>query len=173
MTCDKRRVHHWSFWGCNAHSSVGGHVDVVITTSANRILLPPSQLIGQSWLATLKWHKIPGYNSLSKVHHWSYWGCNAHSSVIGQVNVVITTSTNSVLLLPSQFMGQSLPKQYKWSKIPGYNSLSPELVLSVFSSPLTVTSGQVLRLWYGEDLVNFTESENDGTSCCDVFARFL
>ena len=114
VTCDKRRVHHWSFWGCNAHSSVGGHVDVVITTSTNRILLPPSQLIGQSWLARLKWHKIPGYNSLS-----------------------------------------------------------PELVLSVFSSPLTVTSGQVLRLWYGEDLVNSSESDNDGTSCCDVFARFL
>ena len=126
-------------------------------------------------LLAIKLVHLHGYVTCdkSKVHHWSYWGCNAHSSVIGQVNVVITTSTNSVLLPPSQFMGQSLPKQYKWSKIPGYNSLSPELVLSVFSSPLTVTSGQVLRLWYGEDLVNFTERENDGTSCCDVFARFL
>ena len=126
-------------------------------------------------LLAIKLVHVHGYVTCdkSKVQHWSYWGCNAHSSVIGQVNVVITTSANSVLLPPSQFMGQSLPKQYKWSKIPGYNSLSPELVLSVFSSPLTVTSGQVLRLWYGEDLVNFTESENDGTSCCDVFARFL
>ena len=86
-----------------------------------------------------------------------------------QVDVVITTSTNSVLLPPSQFILTGT----KWSKIPGYKSLSPELVLSVFSSPLTVTSGQVLRLWYGEDLVNSSESDNGGTYCCDVFSRFL
>ena len=51
--------------------------------------------------------------------------------------------------------------------------MSPELVLSVFSSPLSVTSGQELRLWYGEDLGNSGDSENDGTSCSDVFARFM
>ena len=105
----------------------------------------------------------------NKVYHWSYWGCGAHSSLSDHVNVAITTSTNGVLLPLSQFITHST----KWSKIPGYNSLSPELVLSVFSSPLTVTSGQVLRLWYGEDLVNRSESDNDGTSCCDVFARFM
>ena len=124
-------------------------------------------------LLAIKLVHVHGYVTRAKnqVYHLSYWGCGAHSSLSDQVDVVITTSTNSVLLPPSQFMGQSLPKQYKWSKIPGYNSLSPELVLSVFSSPLTltVTSGQVLRLWYGEDLVNSSESDNGGTSCCDVF----
>jgi len=104
-----------------------------------------------------------------KVYHWSYWGCGTHSSLTDHVDVVITTASNGVLFPPSQFIEQSI----KWSKIPGYNSLSPELVLSVFSSPLTVTSGQVLRLWYGEDLMNSSEGDNDGTSCCDVFARLL
>jgi len=51
--------------------------------------------------------------------------------------------------------------------------MSPELVLSVFSSPLSVTSGQELRLWYGEDLGGSTEHDNGGTSCSDVFARFM
>ena len=106
----------------------------------------------------------------NKVYHWSYWGCGAHSSLSNHVDVAITTSSNSVLLPPSQFMGQS---STKWSKIPGYNSLSPELVLSMFSSPSFVTSGQVLRLWYGEDLVNSSEGDNDGTSCCDVFAILI
>lgn len=86
-----------------------------------------------------------------------------------QVNVVITSSTNSVLLPPNQFFTHGT---LNWSRIPGYNSLSPELVLSAFSSPLAVTSGQVLRLWYGEVLAN-NYGDNSGTSCCEVFARLI
>ena len=105
----------------------------------------------------------------TKVYHWSYWGCGAHSNLSHHVDVAITTSTNDVLLPPSQFITDS----NQWSRIPGYNSLSPELVLSVFSSPLTVTPGQVLRLWYGEDLVDNNEGDNGGTCCCDVLARLM
>ena len=122
-------------------------------------------------LLAIKLVHVHGYVTCdkNKVYHWSYWGCGAHGSLSNHVDVVITTSTNSVLLPPSTFISSGT----KWSKIPGYKSLSPELVLSVFSSPLTVTSGQVLRLWYGEDLVNSSESDNGGTSCCDVFARLM
>ncbi|KAL9960072.1 hypothetical protein ACROYT_G033475 [Oculina patagonica] len=121
-------------------------------------------------LLSIKLVHLHGYVScaINSVNYWSYWGCGTHSSVKDHVDVLITTSANHILLPPSQF----ITNHYKWSKIPGYNSLSPELVLSVFSSPLTVTSGQELRLWYGEDLLN-NESDNGGTSCCDVFARFM
>ena len=105
----------------------------------------------------------------TKVYHWSYWGCGAHSNLSHHVDVAITTSTNDVLLPPGQFITDG----NQWSKIPGYNSLSPELVLSVFSSPLIVTSGQVLRLWYGVDLVDYNEGDNGGTCCCDVYARLM
>ena len=104
---------------------------------------------------------------------YSYWGCSIyHSAVKDHVGVVITTSTNHILLPSSQFMTDSKGK-YKWSKIPGYNSFSPEIVLSVFSNPPSVSEGQELRLWYNEDLMNANENDNDGTSCCDVFARFI
>ena len=107
----------------------------------------------------------------TKVEYWSQWGCGTYNSFKDQVDVVITTATNGVLLPASQFITYGT---LKWSKIPGYNSLSPELVLSVFSSPLSVTTGQVLRLWYGEDLANNGgQRDNGGTSCCDVFARFM
>ena len=124
-------------------------------------------------LLAIKLVHLHGYVTCDKrkVYHWSYWGCGAHGSVgAGFVDVVITTATNGILLPPRQFI---VHNSGKWSKIPGYDSLSPELLLSVFSSPLTVTSGQVLRLWYGEDLGGITEHGNDGTSCCDVFARFM
>ncbi|KAL9960073.1 hypothetical protein ACROYT_G033477 [Oculina patagonica] len=117
-------------------------------------------------LLAIKLVHLHGYVSCNTrgVSNWSYWGCGK-----GHVDVTITTSANHLLLPPSQFDAGSAKK----SQIPGYNSLSPELVLSVFSSPLTVTSGQELRLWFGEDLANSSESDNGGTSCCDVFARFI
>ena len=84
-------------------------------------------------LLAIKLVHVHGYVTRAKnqVYHLSYWGCGAHSSLSDQVDVVITTSTNSVLLPPSQFILTGT----RWSKIPGYKSLSPELVLSVFSVP--------------------------------------
>jgi len=60
----------------------------------------------------------------------------------------------------------------KWSELPGYNSFSPEIILPRFS-PYSVSSGQELRLWYGEDLENFTESDNGGWVCSDVYALYV
>ena len=123
-------------------------------------------------LLAIKLVHLHGYVSCNtrQVYHWSFWGCGLHGGGLkDQVDVAITTSANRLLLPPSQFITDNT---YKWSKIPGYNSLSPELVLSVFSSPLTVSSGQELRLWYGEDLAN-DSGDNGGKSCCDVFARFM
>ena len=38
-----------------------------------------------------------------------------------------------------------------------YALVSPELILSVLSTPNWISSDQELLLWYGEDLVNFSE----------------
>ncbi len=56
-----------------------------------------------------------------------------------------------------------------WYELPGYNSLSPEIVLS-FNSPYSVYYGRNFRLWYGEDLVSYWEDDNGGRVCCDVYA---
>ena len=123
-------------------------------------------------LASVKLAHVYGYVTCQKdkASYWSYWGCGKHSSLSNHVDVAITTSSGSVLLPSSQFITD---KTHKWSLIPGYNSLSPKLVLSAFSNPPSVTRGQELRLWYGEDLANSSESDNGGTSCCDVYARLI
>ena len=106
-------------------------------------------------------------------NYWSYWGCSTyHSGVKDHVNVVITTSANQILFPSSKFMTDRYKSQL-WSRIPGYNSFSPELVMSAFSNPPSVTKGQELRLWYGEDLENSTENDNAGKACCDVYVRFI
>ena len=123
-------------------------------------------------LAAIKLVHLYGYVSCasSVKTSWSYWGC-ALCGIQDQVNVVITTTADAdgILLPPSQLI---ISGGGKWSKIRGYNEISPELVLSFLSQPRSVTSGQEFRLWYGEDLMDHTEDDNDGKVCCDVYAFF-
>jgi len=123
-------------------------------------------------LASIKLDHLYGFVTCQKsvANYWSYWGCSTyHGSLKDHIDVAITTSANRILLPSSKFITSST----KWSRIPGYNSFSPQLVMSAFSNPPSVTKGQQLRLWYGEDLVNKSESDNDGKACCDVYARFI
>ena len=125
-------------------------------------------------LAAVKLFHLYGYVSCttSRAFHWSFWGCGKHSVLKNHVDVVITTSRNHILLPPSQFFTFHSGAG-KWSEIPGYNSYSPEIVLSFFSHPYWVYSGQQLRLWYGEDLVNYAEGDNGGRVCADVYALYV
>ena len=87
-----------------------------------------------------------------------------------QVNAVITDSDNHILLPPIQFQKIS---NLKWYRVPGYNSLSPELVLPFFTSPRRVHRKQELRVWYAENLVNLSEGDNGGKVCADVYVLFV
>ena len=121
-------------------------------------------------LATVKLVHLYGYVSCDTryVSYWSYWGCGSYLGGLHKINVVITNSENQVLLPPREFI---VSDRSKWSKVPGYDSLSSELVLSFFSPP-SVELNQDLRVWYGEDLMDATEGQNGSTVCVDVYAIF-
>ena len=93
---------------------------------------------------------------------WSNWGCSGAKSLL----VFLTNSTDDILI-PKLEGGA-----FKY-KIEGYNSNSSEIIWKDFSSPIRLTSGQELRLWHSTDLMDHGESNNDGTSCSDVFALYL
>ncbi|CAH3151493.1 unnamed protein product [Porites evermanni] len=124
-------------------------------------------------LAAVKLVHLYGYVSCHTADptFWSYWGCGESqwSGINTQVNVVITDSNNHILLPPIQFQKVS---NLKWYKVPGYNSLSPELVLHFFTSPKWVHPNQELRVWYGENLVKLN-GDNGGKVCADVYALFV
>ena len=82
---------------------------------------------------------------------------------------MITTSSNTIVTPQSPFL-QSNPGTS--SLLPGYDAFSPEIILPRFS-PYSVSWRQELRLWYGEDLVGFTESDNGGWVCCDVYGLYI
>ncbi|PFX17043.1 uncharacterized protein LOC111341409 [Stylophora pistillata] len=100
---------------------------------------------------------------------WSHWGCG---HLKDYVNVVITTSRNIIILPPDQFLKFN-HQAGKWSKVPGYGADSHELILSFFTSPRSVRRGQQLRVWYGEDLMGWTEGDNGGRVCFDVYGSFV
>ena len=66
MSCYNPVDTRWSYWGCgeNPWDELKNQVNV-ITTSANQIILPPKQFLDTKKLKKSKWHKIPGFNSLS------------------------------------------------------------------------------------------------------------
>ena len=49
---------------------------------------------------------------------------------------------------------------------------SPTLVFNLLPTPLVVSIGQQLLIWYGQDLTNFTEYNNAGETCTDVYALY-
>ena len=94
---------------------------------------------------------------------WSKWGCDGPSRV-QYIRVFLTNASNTILL--------PMGKTSKYT-IPGYDAKSSEIVFRGFLTPLLVSSGQELRLWYVDDFNNYTEDDNGGTSCTDVFAKYL
>ena len=78
----------------------------------------------------------------------------------------LTNSTDDIII------PKVVDAQCKY-KIEGYNSKSAEIIWKDLATPIRLTSGQELRLWHGFDLIDKDESNNDGTSCTDVFALYL
>lgn len=117
-------------------------------------------------LAAVKLVHLYGYVTCDtrSNRYWSFWGCGERSNQRPYVGVVITTSRNHILLPPSRFNR----RVGKWSKIPGYNSFSSEIVLKS-SRPHSIYKGKGFRVWFGEDLVNYTEGDNAGKVCFDVY----
>ena len=125
--------------------------------------------IGGNLVAVKLVHRF-GYVSCNVRHGtgWSFWGC-VSPNAYELVDTVITDSHNGIVMPPRQLEWNN--RGYKWYKIPGYNSQSPEIVLSRFSST-PVYRGKRLHLWYGEDLFNHGEEDNGGRVCCKVYAMY-
>ena len=56
-----------------------------------------------------------------------------------------------------------------WYQLEGYTSSSSILVFHVPKEPHYIYAASELRLWYGEDFKNFTDSDNGGRACADVY----
>ena len=69
-----------------------------------------------------------------------------------------------------------MPRNYTLNEtytLEDYSSTSPELVFPNASESGDVILGQELRIWFVKDLGNFSEGDNSGQSCADVFLFYL
>lgn len=91
-------------------------------------------------------------------HGHSNWGCGGK-----KISTVVTTITNKILS-PGNVASSG------WVTLPKYTSESRVIVLDNPAYEAKVKEGQTLRLWYGEDLKDWHDGDNSGTSCADVYA---
>ncbi|KAL9970922.1 hypothetical protein ACROYT_G023382 [Oculina patagonica] len=92
---------------------------------------------------------------------WSRFGCWKARDLI----LTVITNSDDVILLP-----ESQESRYT---LPGHYADSKEIVFEKISTPLLLSPGQELRIWYGEDLRGRGEGDNGGTSCVDVYAKYM
>ena len=122
-------------------------------------------------LASVKLVHLDGYVRCNR-DNWtrSFWGCGQTPEL--DVNVGIKDGNTAIL--PSREFLVKERGEKESLRIPGYNSLSPELVLSAdLSNPPEVIQGRWLRLSHREDSSSPPEDNHNGEkSCCDVYARF-
>lgn len=90
------------------------------------------------------------------------WGCGLRLKNIG---VVVTDDENNIII-----PDQSLLDRMGEFTLAGFDANSDHIVYSDYSK--TVLSGQKMRIWYSQDLLNVAKSDNSGQSCADVYAKF-
>lgn len=94
-------------------------------------------------------------------HGKSFWGCDDTE----HISMAITDDKDHVLF----------PKALNdngWVRIEGYDGrTSKELVLEPVHRDKVCVRGTELRVWYGSDLKNRSENDNQGMSCVDVYTK--
>ena len=84
---------------------------------------------------------------------------------------MIVTDAKNRIIYPSPRM--VTVSSSGWYKLPGYTSSSPKLILTDFGNPKYLRTNEKLRIWYGEDLKNYTESDNHGSAWIEIYAYFI
>ena len=113
-------------------------------------------------LKGIKLEHISGYLAchISNPHATSLWGCDT------AVRTLITDANNRVVF-PANIDNLLHPN------VPVYDGKTSHiLVFTNFAYPSFLVKGQKLRIWYSEDLYDYTTHDNGGTHCVKVYAKF-
>lgn len=104
----------------------------------------------------------------------SKWGCPVIQPPDPNIGVFITDEQQQRILPTDNASFYDIPCHAKFFYgVPGYSSESPELGFNNFSSPLAVSLGQKLQIWFTEDLYNCYEKDNAGKTCTDVYGLYV
>ena len=94
---------------------------------------------------------------------YSYWGCTPNHA---SINVVLADTQNRILAPAAS----KVNSKHGWYGLAGYTSSSSVLMFCAHKKPQCIFRNSELRLWYAEDLKGYTEHDNGGKTCADVYA---
>ncbi|XP_044183988.1 uncharacterized protein LOC114967223 [Acropora millepora] len=104
----------------------------------------------------------------------TFWSCsNVNYYPSNTFMTIITNANREALLPPSENLKARCSREKEFYILDGVNQGSPELILGNLSRPLSLLKDQQLQIWYGQDLIDCSENNNNGTSCVDIFAWYL
>ena len=112
-----------------------------------------------------KWRLFHVFCGLSA----AYCGCAPDNKNLAVISTVLEDKQEKILAPAAS----KVDVKTGWYSLEGYTSSSPVLVFCVpkkrgaEGAAVMIRSG--LRLWYGEDLKGYTESDNGGRTCADVY----
>ena len=101
----------------------------------------------------------------------TFWGCTHFSYDDQTLSTVITYENKSVLPLAEYRDGNCRKYSYE---IKGIDVNSTELLFNRLPSPISVSNGQVFKIWFNEALLSKTSCARDNTGeiCVDVYALY-
>lgn len=91
---------------------------------------------------------------------YSRWGCDCFGKEF--LSVFVTDDRNQVLF-PTTAKDNAV-----WYRLPGFSTKSNSIVFENFANPMNAEKGDLLKIWYGEDLHQFTFRNNEGEVCVKV-----
>ena len=116
---------------------------------------------------TFKLVHLSGSISCSPDTPPSYWGCENSGYGDKRLLTVITFKNRSALLLADYTKGCGDPY-----KIEGVGVNDTELRFNNLFTPISVSVGKEFQIWYGQDLTNCSDDNNNGQTCADVYAWY-
>ena len=113
-------------------------------------------------IAALKLTHISGAVSNGRNNEGANWGSPR------KIRTIITNERNKVVLPENYHLFH--PNGYT---LEGYRSTSPEIVFRLASlSPAHDPITKVLKIWFVEDLFDYSQKDNSGETCADVFVLY-
>ncbi|XP_031568966.1 uncharacterized protein LOC116303545 [Actinia tenebrosa] len=123
-------------------------------------------------VGAIKLEYISGHvRCVSNIAYNSRWGCGHYSSFVkSPLNVVITDRNNHVIFPKKDYITNA--GLWYWHPFVS-DSNTKDLVFSDFAQPFYLPQYEQIRIWYGEDLKNWSEHDNQGRVCVNVYAKFI
>ena len=121
--------------------------------------------------------------AMAKKAYFIWFGncfCNDTEKLFAIVDImtIITNVNREVLLLPAEDL-KSLPSgihvcgKKHFYTLEGIEQKSPELVSLNLKSPMPLSQGEELQIWYGHDFADCGEEDNSGATCVDVYPWYI